>query len=234
MALGLLLVILWILVAYTQVAHLQLQLDSKESLEDGSRDDVTNLSKHDFINAAISSAVEDGFDNSHISAMCNDQEWDDTVVFTCRGIIGGIGKETPTPITPLGNSRRIGNIRQELLHCIRYSISAGAGLILPVINLRSESNLSDLESGTAPMSYLFDQDRFISRLKTACPKMPIYRDKEELEKVGPVTETEPIYPKKLPHWPTQPAFEARTRVEQLRAPAGQISLIPFQRVWQYL
>ena len=113
-------------------------------------------------------------------------------------------------------------------------MSAGAGLILPTINLRSEGNLSDLESGTAPMSYLFDQDRFVSRLKTACPKMPIYRDIEDLEKIGPVTETEAIEPKKLPHWPTQPAFEARTRVEQLKAPAGQISLIPFHRVWQYL
>jgi hypothetical protein len=51
------------------------------------------VSKEDFINAAINSAVEDDFDDSHIRAMCGEQEWDSTVVFTCRGVIGGIGME---------------------------------------------------------------------------------------------------------------------------------------------
>jgi hypothetical protein len=92
MAIGLSLVILWILVAYIEVAHVQFELGSSKGLEDGSRYNAA-VSKEDFINAAINSAVEDDFDDSHIRAMCGEQEWDSTVVFTCRGVIGGIGME---------------------------------------------------------------------------------------------------------------------------------------------
>lgn len=84
------------------------------------------------------------------------------------------------------------------------------------------------------MSSLFDQDRFILRLKMACTQMPIYKNVEEIKTMGPVIITEAIEPRTLPHWPTQPAFEARIRAKQLKAPAGQISLIPFEKVWQHL
>jgi hypothetical protein len=128
-----------------------------------------------------------------------------------------------------------GNIRQELLHCIRYAISAGAGMILPLINLRSNGNLSDLNNGIAGLDYLFDQDRFVSRLKSSCPQMPIYTSLEELQKLGPVITTETLEPRKLFHWFTSPAaYSARPRVQELKDPAGQISLIPFEHVWQYL
>ena len=92
MAIGLSSVVLWILVAYMEVAHVRFELGSNEDLEDGSRYNAT-MSKEDFIDAAINSAVEDDLDDSHIRAMCDDQEWDSTVVFTCRGVIGGIGME---------------------------------------------------------------------------------------------------------------------------------------------
>jgi len=49
------------------------------------------LSKEEFIAAIISSAVEDDFDQSQIRKMCDSQQWDQTVVFRCHGIIGGIG-----------------------------------------------------------------------------------------------------------------------------------------------
>jgi hypothetical protein len=96
LALGLSLSILWILIAYKQLAHLQFELGSNEGPKDGSRY-VANMSKEDFIDTAINSAIEDDFDGNHIRAMCNDQEWDSTVVFTCRGVIGGIGMESPCP-----------------------------------------------------------------------------------------------------------------------------------------
>ena len=83
------------------------------------------------------------------------------------------------------------------------------------------------------MDYLFDETRFLSRLKAACPQMPVYKDLEELKKVGPFKETQIIEIDKLPHWPFVPA-SARSRVEELKAPNGQISLVPFERVWRYL
>jgi len=63
--------------------------------------------------------------------------------------------------------------------------------------------------------------------------MLIYRDLEELKKIGPVTETKIIEIDKLPHWPFTPA-SVRGQVEELKAPDGQITLVPFERVWRYL
>jgi len=83
------------------------------------------------------------------------------------------------------------------------------------------------------MDYLFDQDRFLSRMETACPQMTIYKDLEELETFGPVTETDIIKPKELPHWPFLAAYSAKPRVQEIRAPPGEVSLISFERVWRY-
>ena len=50
------------------------------------------MSKDEFIAAAMDAVVEDDYDYSHLKSMCDDQPWDSTVVFTCHGVIGGIGK----------------------------------------------------------------------------------------------------------------------------------------------
>lgn len=213
LSLSLVSIFLWILTSYMRLENLQFEFDVDE------QDALTHpieLSKEKFIADIISSAVEDDFDQSHIRKMCDSQKWDQRVVFRCHGIIGGIG-----------------NIRQELLHCIRYAIDAGAGLLLPSINLRSVKDLSNLEDGTISMDYLFDQDRFLFRMETACPQMTIYKDLEELETFGPVTETDIIKPKELPHWPFLAAYSAKPRVQEIRAPPGEISLIAFERVWRY-
>lgn len=113
-------------------------------------------------------------------------------------------------------------------------MDAGAGFMLPVINLRSEDNLSDLKSGTTQMSYLFDQDRFLFRMQNACPQMRVYKDLEELKSMGPVTQTELINPQDLPHGMTSRiSFSAKDRIKEIRAPPDQISLIPFERVWKH-
>lgn len=83
------------------------------------------------------------------------------------------------------------------------------------------------------MEYLFDEARFLSRLKDACPQMPVYRDLEELKKIGPVKETNLVEIDKISHWPFIPA-SVRGRIKELKAPDGQISLVPFERVWRYL
>ncbi|RFU30229.1 hypothetical protein B7463_g6105, partial [Scytalidium lignicola] len=216
LAIGLSIFIACFLIGYNQPTHIQHALEDITRNGPEASEPKRHRSKEEFIATTMSSALEDNFDYSHIREVCDAQQWDSTVVFTCHGIIGGIG-----------------NIRQEILHCIRYSISAGAGLILPVINLRSASNLSNLTSGTTSMDYLFDQDRFLSRMKNACPQMPIYKDLDELKKLGPVTETEMIYPRKLPHCPLIPTYSAQSRVQELKAPKGEITLVPFERVWQH-
>ncbi|KAG9240319.1 hypothetical protein BJ878DRAFT_526763 [Calycina marina] len=173
------------------------------------------LSKDDLMLAVTKVARGDDFDDTSIQELCEAQRWDDTVVFSCHNLIGGIG-----------------NIRQEILHCIRYAIDAGAGIIIPVINKRSDNKLSNLTSGTASMNYLFDEERFLSRIQNACPQMPIHRDVNDLKLLGPVEKTEVFNVEKLPHWPLIPA-STRARVEELKGREGQITLVPFERVWRY-
>ena len=90
MALGLSLAILWILVAYKELAHVNLEFAESKPAEDASRHE-NSLSKENFIAEAMSSAAEDDFNSYYIRAMCDAQEWDPTVVFTCHGVIGGTG-----------------------------------------------------------------------------------------------------------------------------------------------
>lgn len=119
---------------------------------------------------------------------------------------------------------------------MRYAIDAGAAIILPTLNIRSEDELSDLTNGTAPLSYLFDETRFQSRSRIACPQMKIYENMEKLKMVGPVVETNMTDVSKIRHWPFFPFYSIRTLIQRLkaRAPPGHISLIPFERVWRNL
>ena len=104
LSIGALLVILWILVGYIRLGYFQFEPTETERLKDTSKYNI-DLSKEDFVAAAINSAVGDDFDYSHVSAMCDDQQWDSTVVFTCHGVIGGIGTTNPSLICMLQDSQ---------------------------------------------------------------------------------------------------------------------------------
>ncbi|KAH7410646.1 hypothetical protein BKA64DRAFT_638309 [Cadophora sp. MPI-SDFR-AT-0126] len=215
LAVGVVLVSLWVFMGLLRMQSLELDLDEQEAWSYDTR--IENWSKEDFVAEAMSAAVEDDFDYGYIAEMCDEQKWDDSVVFECQNLIGGIG-----------------NLRQEILHCIRYAIDAGAGLVLPVIHLRESSDLSNLESGTTSMDYLFDKQRFLSRMERACPQMRVYQDVEELNAMGIVTKTELIDPKKLPHAMTSRiAYSCREHIKEIRAPPGQISLIPLENLWRH-
>lgn len=121
---------------------------------------------------------------------------------------------------------------------MRYAISAGASLIQPAISLRAPDNLSDLKSGKLEsMDYLFDQARFLSRLKTTCPKMRVYQDIEEVKKEGAVMETGTLSVRDMHHFPDLRVYSVRNEVQRLIAEAevrpGDFSLIPFKQVMQY-
>lgn len=51
-----------------------------------------SMSKEKFVAAAVESGLDDSFDYTPIKTLCDAQIWDPSVVFTCHGIIGGIGK----------------------------------------------------------------------------------------------------------------------------------------------
>ncbi|KAH6714165.1 hypothetical protein BKA61DRAFT_674777 [Leptodontidium sp. MPI-SDFR-AT-0119] len=215
LAVGVVLVSLWIFVGSMRMENFESGLDEHAEWKEDTR--IERWSKEEFISQAMSSAIQDDFDYGYIAQMCEEQQWDDSIVFECQNLIGGIG-----------------NLRQEILHCIRYAIDAGAGLVLPVIHLRQDSDLSNLESGTTSMDYLFDKERFLSRIGMACPQMRVYQDLEELESMGTVTKTELIDPKKLPHAMTSRiAYSCREHIKEIRAPPGEISLIPLENLWRH-
>ncbi|CZS94915.1 uncharacterized protein RAG0_04728 [Rhynchosporium agropyri] len=206
---------LWMLLELIRVKDDELQVDEHISWKDDSR--KKTWSEGDFISEAMISAVKDDFKYEYVAEICDQGLWDDSVVFECQNLIGGIG-----------------NLRQEILHCIRYAIDAGAGLILPVIKLRKEGDLSNLEGGTASMDYLFDKERFLSRMQLACPQMKVYQDLKELESMGIVKKTELVDPKKLSHPMTSRiAYSCRDHIKEIRAPPGQISLVPLGNLWRH-
>lgn len=84
------------------------------------------------------------------------------------------------------------------------------------------------------MDYLFDKQLFLSRMNTACPQMRLYEDIKEVETTGTVTKTELMDPKKLPHAITSRiAYSCREYIKKIRAPPGEISLIPLEKMWKH-
>jgi hypothetical protein len=110
-------------------------------------------------------------DSGPIKSICGEVQWNESVVFTCDKSYGGIG-----------------NIRNSILNCVRYAISAGAGLVVPNIVLRNSSDLSHLETGrNADMSYMFDTEHFLDSIRLSCPGLQIHLSKKDIkdfEKAG--------------------------------------------------
>lgn len=93
-----------------------------------------------------------------IKAVCGKTAWNEGLVFTCNESYGGVG-----------------NIRNSILHCVRYAIQAGASLVLPRIVLRSSTDIGNLETGeTADFSYMFDTPHFMEHMQLFCPEMKIH------------------------------------------------------------
>ncbi|KAF7919830.1 hypothetical protein EAE99_008375 [Botrytis elliptica] len=111
-----------------------------------------------------SKATEDVFnflrlDSAALRALCEKTEWNPAkVIFTCDNSIGGVG-----------------DIRNSILNCVRYAISAGAGLVIPRIILRNPDNISQIRTGErVSMAYMFDYFHFVESLRYSCPQMVIY------------------------------------------------------------
>tara|TARA_R110002060_G_scaffold36630_2_gene47631 strand:+ start:713 stop:1021 length:309 start_codon:yes stop_codon:yes gene_type:complete len=89
LAVGVVLVSLWVFMGLLRMQSLELDLDEQATWNYDTR--IEKWSKEDFITEAMSAAVEDDFDFGYIAEMCDEQEWDDSVVFECQNLIGGVG-----------------------------------------------------------------------------------------------------------------------------------------------
>lgn len=105
-----------------------------------------------------------------INAVCDRTTWNESLVFTCNESYGGVG-----------------NIRNSVLHCVRYAIQAGASLVLPRIVLRSSTDIGTIETGqTADFSYMFDTPHFLESMRLYCPQLKIHNSVEDVR--GPLEE----------------------------------------------
>lgn len=97
-------------------------------------------------------------ESESIKSVCTDIEWNENVSFTCDYSIGGVG-----------------NIRNSILNCVRYAISAGTGLVVPRILIRNTEDITKIRTGDRTgMDYMFDIDHFVQSLRLSCPKLRVY------------------------------------------------------------
>ncbi|CZT01337.1 uncharacterized protein RCO7_02033 [Rhynchosporium graminicola] len=117
-----------------------------------------------------------------LARTCNETKWQPGLVFICDNNSGGIG-----------------NIRNFILTCIRYGIEAGAaGLVMPRIQRRSDSDLGNLfTSGFQPFTYFFDENHFTDSMGKFCPQMKIYNDTDHFPNSQNKKEAKEFYPKDL-------------------------------------
>ncbi|KFY78763.1 hypothetical protein V499_02116 [Pseudogymnoascus sp. VKM F-103] len=131
--------------------------------------------------STTSSLPHDVFDtpplsSSAIRSICADTVWDPSLVFTCNSSVGGIG-----------------NIRNSLLNCVRFTISAGASLVTPLIVVRNESDTAAIRTGiTAPLSYMFSPSHFRDSLALSCPGLILHETLESAIAAGGAKTHDPL------------------------------------------
>jgi hypothetical protein len=103
-------------------------------------------------------------DSEAVRSLCAKTEWNPHLVFTCSNNGGGIG-----------------NVRNSILICVRHSIAAGAGLVMPQLLLRKPDDITDIwTKDHIPFSYMFDQQHFVESLRISCPGLKLYSSEDEI------------------------------------------------------
>lgn len=108
-----------------------------------------------------------------IRDVCETTEWNSSLIFTCDNNHGGVG-----------------HVRNSILNCVRYAISAGASLVLPNIALREDEDWNMMEPdhdyklkrhgpGRKGIDYMFDKPHFIHSLRQSCPELILIPEMEQ-------------------------------------------------------
>lgn len=99
------------------------------------------------------------FDGTPLKELCSKKIFHHRAVIDCGRIQGGVG-----------------NVRNVVQSCLRYTIEAGADFIIPEIHSRASTDLTVLDSGeTETFDYMFDERVLRKTLKETCPEMKIYK-----------------------------------------------------------
>lgn len=162
---GFILVMLWLWVAFDRPYSLPSHISWNPYSNTGQSDWATDV--FDF--PAIKSDA--------IREVCGKTEWNSSLVFTCDNNHGGVG-----------------HVRNSILNCVRFAMSAGAALVLPNIALRDMEDHDIMEGDVAEMApmrrrhgpgrkemdYMFDIPHFVESMHLSCPEMLILRSMEQI------------------------------------------------------
>ncbi|TVY82011.1 hypothetical protein LSUE1_G005528 [Lachnellula suecica] len=120
-------------------------------------------------------------DSEAIRKVCRDTDWNRDLVFTCERSGGGIA-----------------NLRNSILNCVRYTIQAGAGLVIPRIVLRSPVDIAGTwNRETAELDHVFDRTHFLQSLEKSCPQLQIFTNIEEIPDYDPAYRAGKLLPEGL-------------------------------------
>lgn len=121
------------------------------------------------------------FEPSGIRAVCDATQWTPGLVFTCDESVGGIG-----------------NIRNSILHCMRYTIEAGAAFVLPQMVKRADDNIDEIRQDVhVDFEYMFKKDVYWKYMHQACPQMHIYEKVEDVPHYDKAGEKIKLLPEEL-------------------------------------
>ncbi|KAK2050336.1 hypothetical protein LZ31DRAFT_215905 [Colletotrichum somersetense] len=117
-----------------------------------------------FIKDFLEHEIDGQFNGAAIANLCASRAWTPGLLMSCDEVAGGVGE-----------------VRNAHLHCIRFSIEAGAALVLPRITSRSEDDIKAVNGRTGlPLDYYFDVDHLHHVLATYCPQMKVYDSLDDL------------------------------------------------------
>lgn len=101
-----------------------------------------------------------------IKSVCEKTQWNSSLIFTCD--------------SPSGN---FAEVRNSILHCVRYAMAAGGSLVIPKIILNED--YGGLVAGnTTGLDHLFDVDHFTKSLELSCPQLQLYGHASDVKGVG--------------------------------------------------
>jgi hypothetical protein len=108
---------------------------------------------------AIDRRLERTFNGSALSDLCNETVFIAGRYFECTDIQGGVT-----------------NVMNAVMHCLRFSIASGSGMVLPVLGVRGalDPNEDNLHmGGTTSLHFIVDVDHLKQAIAEFCPQMVI-------------------------------------------------------------
>lgn len=127
-----------------------------------------------------------------------------------------------------------GNVRNDIISTLRYSIEAGVAIIGPFIIQRSPDLIEIDTKNETDISYLFDQAFMRSKLAHACPELRFFDSREDFEKTSTaLTMVIQATPRDLPQ-DEGPVTSISPALDAQPAPAGSNLRVIFPAPFAYL